>query len=335
MTRRVNFGLWYDLRNPPRWRVPFERLYQQTLEQIGWAESLGFDSVWLTEHHFCDDGYTPSPLVVAGAIGARTRRLRIGTNLLLMPLHDPIRLAEDGATLSLLTGGRFDLGVGLGYREVEFGAFKRPVRQRTSLLEEGVEILRRAWRGEPIAFHGKRFDIGDLRITPVPEHVPKILVGGLATPAIERAARIGDGFLSTGGIGCDTFAAVSNNDAAKARGICVGDWAIVADDPEREAAAVGEHVLYQVNEYIGWGAFGPPDSVPRFADPAAALRDGLYELATPDAAVERLRALLGRFPQIVDVHFWARFPGEPVESGARRIECLATRVLPKLRAALG
>ena len=65
MARQVNFGLWYDFRNPARWRIPFERLYQQSLEQITWAESIGFDSVWLTEHHFCDDGYTPTPLVIA------------------------------------------------------------------------------------------------------------------------------------------------------------------------------------------------------------------------------------------------------------------------------
>ncbi len=334
MTRKVNFGLWYDFRNPARWRVPFERLYAETLEQITWAESIGFDSVWLTEHHFCDDGYTPSPLVIAGAIGAGTQRMRIGTNLMLMPLHDPIRLAEDAATLSLVTSGRFDLGVGLGYRELEFTAFRRSLQHRPSLMEEGVEIVRRAWRGEAIRFRGKRYDVGDVRITPQPERLPSIFVGGMAPPAIERAARIGDGFLSTGGIGCDAYvAALANEPDPSRRGvICVGDWAIVADDPEREASIVGEHVLYQANEYIDWGAFGPPEAVPRFADPTAALRDGLYELATPDATVERLRAMLDRYPQIVDVHFWAQFPGEPIASGTRRIECLAKEVLPRLRA---
>ncbi len=334
MTRQVNFGLWYDFRNPARWRVPFERLYAETLEQIRWAESIGFDSVWLTEHHFCDDGYTPSPLVIAAAIGARTQRMRIGTNLMLMPLHDPIRLAEDAATLSLVTGGRFDLGIGLGYRELEFAAFRRSLKHRPSLMEEGVEIVRRAWRGESIQFRGKRFDVADVRITPTPESVPRIFVGGMAPPAIERAARIGDGFLSTGGIGCDAYVAALANEPDRPRGgaICVGDWAIVADDPEHEASIVGEHVLYQANEYIDWGAFGPPESVPRFTDSTAAIRDGLYELATPDATVERLRVMLHRYPQIVDVHFWAQFPGEPIASGTRRIECLAKQVLPRLRA---
>ena len=84
--RQVNFGLWYDFRNPAG--GPFEGLYRANLDQIVWAESLGFDSVWLTEHHFCADGYTPSPLVIAAAIGERTRRMRIGTNLMLLPFHE-------------------------------------------------------------------------------------------------------------------------------------------------------------------------------------------------------------------------------------------------------
>ena len=336
MARQVNFGLWYDFRNPVRWRVPFERLYQQTLEQISWAESIGFDSVWLTEHHFTDDGYTPSPLVIAAAIGARTSRLRIGTNLLQIPLHDPIRLAEDSATLSLLTAGRFDLGVAIGYRELEFDAFGRRLRHRPSLLEESVEILRRAWRGESIQFNGARFRIGDLRITPVPERPPRILIGGMVPAAIERAARIGDGFLSTGGIGHDVYvAALARRAKAPEAGvICAGDWAIVSDDPQREAALIGEHVLYQTNAYVAWGAFGPPDSVPQFGDAAAALRDGLYQLSTPEAAVDRLVAMLKQYPQIVDVHFWAQFPGESIASGSRRIETLANRVLPAIRAAI-
>ena len=336
MSRQINFGLWYDFRNPARWRVPFEQLYAQTLEQISWAEGIGFESVWLTEHHFCDDGYAPSPLVIAAAIGARTQRMRIGTNLLQIPLHNPLRLAEDAATLSLLTGGRFDLGVAIGYRGLEFDVFDRKLAHRPSLLEEGVEIIKRAWRGDAINFAGKRFTVGDIRVTPVPQHPPRILIGGMAAPAIERAARIGDGFLSTGGIGHDVYvdALQKAGKAASDGVICAGDWAIVSDDPEREARLIGDHVLYQTNEYVGWGAFGPPDQVPLFPSAEAALRDGLYVLSTPDEAVTRLTAMLKQYPQIVDVHFWAQFPGESVASGSRRIECLAKQVLPKVRAAL-
>jgi alkanesulfonate monooxygenase SsuD/methylene tetrahydromethanopterin reductase-like flavin-dependent oxidoreductase (luciferase family) len=336
MTRSVNFGLWYDFRNPSPWQIPFESLYEQALDQIVDAESLGFDSVWITEHHFCNDGYTPSPLIIAAAIGARTKRLRIGTNLMILPLHNPVRIAEDCAALSILTKGRFDLGVGVGYRELEFDEFGRLLSHRPSLIEEAVTIIRRAWAGETISFAGKRFKVGDVRITPRPAHSPHIYIGGLAEPAIDRAARIADGFLSTGGIGQDSYlAALAKHGKSPADGVIIaGHWAIISEDPEREAAMLGPHVLYQSNQYIEWGAFGPPQTTPRFPDAATAFTHGLYELWDGDMAVRNLTQLLSKYPQIKDLHLWAQFPGEPIVSGQRRLEYIARNVLPKVRAAL-
>jgi alkanesulfonate monooxygenase SsuD/methylene tetrahydromethanopterin reductase-like flavin-dependent oxidoreductase (luciferase family) len=336
VARHVRFGLWYDFRNPPPSALSFEALYRANLDQIAWAESLGFDSVWLTEHHFVADGYTPSPLVIAAAIGERTKRMRIGTNLMLLPLADPLRLAEDAAAVSILTGGRFDLGVGIGYRQLEFDAFGRKLAQRPSLMEEGVAILRKAWSGEPVLHRGKRFTVDGLRVSPKPSRPPRILMGGMAEPAIARAARLGDGFLSTGGIGHDVYrkALADLGKPPSAGVICAGHWGIIADDPEREAAKLAGPVLYQSNTYIEWGAFGPPDQVPRFADAATALRDGLYQLWDAEQAVAGLTSLLRDNPEIVDVHFWAQFPGEPVESGSARMEYVARQVLPRVRAAL-
>lgn len=334
MAREINFGLWYDFRNPEPRAVSHEVLYQQIFEQIEWAETLGYNSVWLTEHHFCEDGYTPSPLVLAAAIAARTRSMQIATNLMLLPLADPVRLAEDAASLSVLSGGRFDLGVGLGYRALEFDYFGRNLKNRPSLMEEGIEILRRAFRGERINFSGKRFTVGDLAVGPSAERTPALLMGGMAEPAIDRAARLGDGFLSTGGIGHDVYV-----DALARHGregaIYAGHWGIIAEDPEAEAARVGPHVLYQTNQYIEWGAFGPPDQVPPFPDAPTAIREGLYELWDADQAIAALTAMLTEYPQIRDVHFWAQFPGEPVESGSRRVEYMANKVLPAVRKAIG
>jgi alkanesulfonate monooxygenase SsuD/methylene tetrahydromethanopterin reductase-like flavin-dependent oxidoreductase (luciferase family) len=336
MARHVNFGLWYDFRNPQQWRVPFEHMYAGCLEQIVEAERLGFDSVWMTEHHFCDDGYTPSPMVIGAAIGARTKRMRLGTNLIVLPLHDPVRVAEDAATLSLLTGGRFDLGVGIGYRELEFRQFGRELKQRPSLIEEAMTIIRRAWAGERINFSGKRFTVGDLRITPAPEHVPKLYLGGMAEPAIDRAARLADGFLSTGGIGHDVYLnSLRKHGRNELDGVIIaGHWAIISDDPEREAAAVGPHALYQGNQYIEWGAFGPPETTPRFPDAAAALAQGLYRMWDADTAVREFTHLLRSYPQIRDLHIWAQLPGESLAAGQRRIEYVSKHVLPRVRAAL-
>ena len=332
--RQVNFGLWYDFRNPAG--GPFEGLYRANLDQIVWAESLGFDSVWLTEHHFCADGYTPSPLVIAAAIGERTRRMRIGTNLMLLPLADPVRMAEDAATLAILTGGRFDLGVGLGYRQIEFDYFGRRLNHRPSLLEEGIEIIRRAWSGEPVHFSGKRFRVDGLSVTPTPTTRPRLFIGGMAPVAIERAARIGDGFLSTGGIGHDIYvnALEAQGKPRSAGAICAGHWALIAPDPEAEAARAGPYALYQTNQYVSWGAFGPPETTPLFPDAASALRDGFYTLWDADQGVQELVALCTAHPEIVDVHFWAQLPGEPIEQGSARIEYMARHVLPRVRAAL-
>jgi alkanesulfonate monooxygenase SsuD/methylene tetrahydromethanopterin reductase-like flavin-dependent oxidoreductase (luciferase family) len=326
----VNFGLWYDFRNPEQWRVPFGDFYASCLDQIVTAEAQGFDSVWLTEHHFCDDGYTPSPLVIAAAIGARTKRMRIGTNLIILPLHNPIRIAEDAATLSLLTGGRFDLGVGIGYRADEFAVFGRELRFRPSLVEEAIEIIRRAWAGDTIDFKGKRFSVGAMKISPQPDIAPRILLGGMSEPAIDRAARIADGFLSTGGIGEDLYVAALEKHAGRTGAVIAGHWAIISPDPEAEARRVGPHVLYQANEYIRWGAFGPPETTPPFPSAADALAGGLYELWDADTAVEKLSALIDGSPLLSDIHFWAQFPGEPIAQGQRRIDYIAAEVLPRL-----
>ena len=107
--RKIRFGLWYDFRNPEQWHQPADRLYREILDQIAWGENNGFDDVWLSEHHFIDDGYLPSILPAAAAIAARTERIRIACGVLLMPFHNPIRLAEDIATVDIISGGRFEL----------------------------------------------------------------------------------------------------------------------------------------------------------------------------------------------------------------------------------
>ena len=327
------FGLLYDFRNPDPWRIPFPELYRQLMEQIAWAESLGYGSVWLTEHHFCEDGYTPSPLVLAGAILERTG-LFVGTNLMLLPLHNPIRLAEDAATLSVLSGGRFALGVGLGYRELEFKAFGRSLRNRPSLMEEGVEVIRRAWSGQPINFEGRRFSVPDVVVTPpVAEDPPMLLIGGLTEPACHRAARIGDGFLSTVD---DTQALflegvrLAGRDPADAMIFSI-QWIVVDQDPERAWSVVGPNAVYQLNEYISWGACGPPDQIPRFEDASAVLASGPYRIWDADQAVNELVALFRERPQIKDVHFFGRLPGESHEHSSQRIQFFAEKVIPAVR----
>ncbi len=168
-------------------------IYRNTLEQVELSEKLGFDSAWLSEHHFLEDGYCPSPLVMTAAMLARTTCLKVGTSILILPLHDPVRVAEDAAVLDNISNGRFKLGVGIGYREEEFAGFNISIRQRTSRFEESLKVIENAWKDKAFTFSGKRFNYSDLNVTPKPVQktgIP-IFIGAFEEPAIRRAGRMG------------------------------------------------------------------------------------------------------------------------------------------------
>jgi len=183
-----------------------------------------------------------------------------------------------------------------------------------------------------VNFSGKRFTVEGVRITPVPDTAPPILVGALADPAIERAARLGDGYLDTlnaGGAKYVEALSKVGKDPADGR-IYSLQWAVIDEDPERTWAEIGKHSVYQWNEYIGWGVFGPPDQIPRYEDPAQLVEAGMIQLWDASMAIEQLSGILRDRPQTRDLHFFAQLPGEPVESGSRRVEYLATKVMPEV-----
>src|SRR5262249_43674673 len=147
-------------------------IYAATLDQIAYAEQLGFDDVWLSEHHFIDDAYSPSMLPIGCAIAARTKRIRIGTSVLLLPLHDPVRVAEDAATLDVISTGRLELGLGVGYRVEEFTGFNIDSSERAQRMDEGIEIIRRLFAGERFSFSGKHYTYRDIQLFPRPVQKP-------------------------------------------------------------------------------------------------------------------------------------------------------------------
>src|SRR5262245_56371483 len=140
----MNFGLMLPVQNPARWALPFADFYREQIEQTVLAGELGYDTIWLSEHHFDDDGWSPSLLPLAAATATPTSRIRIGTFVLILPFQPALRVAEDAATVDLLSNGRLDLGVGKGYRVKEFHGFGLAREPREAHLEEGLEILRRA-----------------------------------------------------------------------------------------------------------------------------------------------------------------------------------------------
>ncbi len=194
----MKLGIYSSIANPPR-GDDLARCIDEVITEAQLAEQAGFEACFFGEHHQDKDGFLPSPLILATAVACHTRTLRVGTSVVLLPLHHPVKVAEDVVTLDQVSKGRITLGVGLGYQEADFRAFSVPIGERVSRLEEEVEIIKRCWTGEPFSYHGKHFDLDDVRVTPQPyqQPAPPLLIGASNPPGARRAGRIADGFVST------------------------------------------------------------------------------------------------------------------------------------------
>jgi alkanesulfonate monooxygenase SsuD/methylene tetrahydromethanopterin reductase-like flavin-dependent oxidoreductase (luciferase family) len=320
-------GVWlsvrYDLR-APAFGTPAEQLYATALEQCAWAEDHGFAMVNLSEHHGSDDGYCPSPLIMASAIAGRTRTMRILVAALILPLYDPIRLAEDLAVLDLASGGRIDLIAGAGYRPEELAMFGRTLDERAALLEEALDVLRLAWSGEEFEYRGRR-----VRVTPRPMRPegPGILLGGSTPGAARRAARLGYGFIPVDASLWPPYAEACRElgrDAGPPPPVGTPRFVHVADDPDAAWARIAPHALHETNAYGGWLASADALGPYRSSDDADALRaSGDYLVLTPDeclALVRETRTLM--------VH--PLMGGLDPDLAWESLELIASKVLPRV-----
>lgn len=173
--------------------------YARTYEICALAERLNYDFATIGQHRFSPEVVdASSPLTVLAALAARTTKLRLATNIALMPTHPAVDFAEQCATVDEISGGRLIVGLGIGYRQYEYAGAGLAFADRTGRLEEGIAIMRQAWCNGPVDFAGKHFCVRGVEVMPKPvqEGGPPIWIGAVAEPAVHRAARLADGWLS-------------------------------------------------------------------------------------------------------------------------------------------
>lgn len=337
MKKQMTFGYLYDFRNPVQWRRPWDEFYAETLDLMAYTEKLGFEGIWVPEHHGSDDGYLPSPLTVLGAVAARTKKARIGTAIALAPLYNPVRFAEDCAILDILSKGRLEMAVAVGYRRRETDAFGVPFNSRGSRTDEFIQIVRRLWAGETVSHESKHFSIKNAKIQPatLKAHIP-LFVGGYSQKAMQRAVAYGDGYhgnVEMFDAYLKTVSAAGRDPAtARLRGLDL--FLYVANDPEKAFEELAPHCYYTHQAYSKWMAedqagYDITDMTLKpmsFEDFKAS---GTLRVLTPAQAIAYFNDLLARNPV---EHFMLFVPsGFPTARFAEYAELFAKEVIPAFR----
>lgn len=347
MSNDLEFALLYDFRNPPQWKSDPADLYQKTLSNMKYAEDLGFDQIMLTEHHFIEDDYLPSLLPTAAAVAEKTNEIKIGTGLFLLPLYNPIRVAEDVAVVDIISEGRFYLGTGIGYKVEEFEAFNIPRSARAGRMEESLEIIRRLFNGERFSYQGEHFNFGEMELhpTPVQDHLP-IWIGGFREPAIRRAARLGDGWLGTDE-GLEHGAPFYDDELAK-QGKDLEDGnigslctMIVTRNPDKRWQEAFDHFKHQFQLYNKWyseagmdqAGTGQFDHLDREHYPEEVGEEQGIFILTPEQAAEKIQKTVevGRAPTTLIYLLGHIPPGLPPEWNTETMELMANKVMPEFR----
>jgi probable F420-dependent oxidoreductase len=311
---------------------------EETLAECARAEAAGFDSVWLGEHHASGTFY-PTPLLGLAAVAARTRRVRLGTAVLLLPLHHPLLVAEEAAMVDVISGGRLVLGVGAGYAPEEFEAFGVSVRERGSRLDEAAPLIDRLWREEAVTHEGRHYRLTNATVRPRPVQRPRppIWFGGWVEPALRRAARLGEGWLGGPSARLDeVLTCVRQYRQARAEAgrdpdageVALLRYVFVAESVERARAIAGGPFLRAFEAtYFRWPhpvVKRPPGelTIERLAEDRIILGD-------PASCIDRIR----HFRQTLGLGLLicrVSVPGISREAARAALDLLAREVLPAL-----
>jgi hypothetical protein len=290
-----------------------------------YVDEHGFDLVHLEEHHGAPDGWSPSPLVLAGLIFGRCPRIPVSIAALLLPLHDPLRVAEDIAVLDLASGGRLSVVVGVGYRPSEYAAHGKDWDHRGELMDECLDTLLTAWTGEPFEYRGTT-----VRVTPRPftQPHPLLMVGGSAKVSARRAARYGLPFSPAGHLPWLERYYHQLCDELGVQPMCFMPASdvpmlFVHEEPDKAWATLGHHLLHEATTYSAWQTPDVRSALRSSATTVQELRaEGIYQILTPDEA-----AAFGP-DAVYAIH--ALCGGMPIDEGWRCLTLFTEQVLPQL-----
>ncbi len=319
----------HDFRVQPGSGVSARDIYRAALDQFVWADQNNFSSLVLSEHHGVDDGWLPAPLTMAGAVLARTQKSRVLISACILPLHDPIRIAEQIAVLDNAFPGRLSVVFGAGYRVEEFEMAGLEHAARGRILEDDVQTVVQALQGEPFDFRGR-----EVVVTPKPvTDLQRMLsVGGGVPAAARRAARLR---LPMFPMNDDPAVPAAYYDEAKKVDYQGGyvvepggpTYVFVADDPEKAWAEIGPYVLYEVQKYTSFQTPGQHSLPGVHATTVDDLKASpQYVVGTPDDVLARLQAL----PPRSGVVFNPLAGGTPPALAWPSLELFAAKVLPRL-----
>jgi probable F420-dependent oxidoreductase len=315
------------------------RFFREALAEVERAEDLGFDSVWIAEHHGVRDHYWPAPIQVLTAFAARTSRVRLGANVCVFPFYHPVRLAEETALLDVISGGRAVLGLAIGYKPDEFALYGAALERRGARLEEGLALMKALWTGDGVTRRGEHFVVADGRIEPKPVQVPHppVWIGGWGDVTLRRAALLADAWLP--GPTADLPRLLRSRERILAYRRAAGlpepvEWPmtreLVVAETEREARELAErHLMRAYGKEYG-GTWKHPFIDAETAADLDRLAADRFLLGTPERIVRGLRPYVDRYGAS-HVIFRLFTPGMPHGRVVRQLELLAREVLPAFR----
>jgi alkanesulfonate monooxygenase SsuD/methylene tetrahydromethanopterin reductase-like flavin-dependent oxidoreductase (luciferase family) len=317
----------------PGWATPTTELYRAAIEMAAFADQIGVDNIGLMEHHGSDDGFLPQPFALAAAMAAVTKNVRFLLSAVVLPLHDPVQVAEQIAVTDLISNGRLNVVVAAGYVPFEFATFGKSLKDRAKLLESGIETILRA-------LHGERFEADGrpIYVRPLPAQKPDdiILVGGGVAAAAKRAARFGLGFIPITSELVDIYLDECRRlDQSPRQYVRPGPVPIsvhLCEDPEQGWAAIERHAIHVITEYAKWAEQEGDSSSSPFkglTDPAVLRSAGLFAAWTPDM-------LLAKVPEMPARSMFVLQPllgGLSPEEGWKSLE-LFGQTMPRLKAAI-